>query len=125
MSRRKGISMTIPIAVPRVSLLARLMRGFSDPSRLTLLVALRSGPTTVSELVQQTGLTQSNVSNHLSCLRDCGLVVCEQKGRFVFYQLSDPRVASLLTTAEELVGEVATGVEACPHYQVDEGEETG
>ena len=44
-----------------------------------------------SEIVGATGLTQSNVSNHLGCLRDCGLVIAKQKGRFVHYELSDER----------------------------------
>lgn len=51
---------------------AKLFRGFGDPSRLSILDALRNGPLTVSELIEATGLSQSNVSNHLGCLRDCG-----------------------------------------------------
>lgn len=57
-----------------VALKAKLFRGFADPSRLAIVEALRSGSMTVTEVVAATGLTQSNTSNHLSCLRDCGLV---------------------------------------------------
>ena len=64
---------------------AKLFRGFGDPSRLGILDALRQGPRTVGEIVDTTGLTQSNVSNHLACLRDCGLVASEQQGRYVTY----------------------------------------
>ena len=64
----------------------------ADPSRLAILDALRAGSCTVSALVETTGLSQSNVSNHLSCLRDCGLVVSTQQGRYVIYELSDARV---------------------------------
>jgi DNA-binding transcriptional ArsR family regulator len=46
---------------------ARLFRGFSDPSRLKIMEALRAGELTVSSIIEQTGLSQSNVSNHLSC----------------------------------------------------------
>ena len=53
---------------------AKLFRGFSDPSRLAILDVLRSRAMTVSEIVEATGLSQSNTSNHLGCLRDCGLV---------------------------------------------------
>jgi DNA-binding transcriptional ArsR family regulator len=99
-----------------VELAARLFRGFADPSRLSILEALRAGPSTVSEIVAATGLNQPNVSNHLSCLRDCGLVVSEQEGRFVHYQLSDPRVARLLSLADELLADVARGVYECTRY---------
>lgn len=75
-----------------VDLQAKLLRGFSDPSRLSILEVLRVGPTSVSEIVTATGLSQPNASNHLRCLTECGLVVGEQEGRFVRYRLSDPRV---------------------------------
>jgi DNA-binding transcriptional ArsR family regulator len=67
--------------------------------------------------VEATGLSQSNVSNHLSCLRDCGLVVSTQQGRYVTYQLSDGRVNDLLQLADELLSEVARGVYACTRYE--------
>lgn len=101
-----------PIAVK-----AKLFRGFSDMSRLSLLEALRNGPLTVTALVERTGLTQSNVSNHLACLRDCGLVIASAQGRYVLYQLSDERVATLLSLASELLTETARGVDACPRYE--------
>jgi DNA-binding transcriptional ArsR family regulator len=93
-----------------------LFRGFSDPSRLSILEALRLGPRTVGEIVTETNLSQSNVSNHLGCLRDCGLVSSEQKGRHVTYQLSDDRVGDLLHLAESLLADVARGVYECTRY---------
>ena len=94
----------------------KLFRGLSDTSRLSILEALRQGPRNVGELVEATGLSQPNVSNHLACLLDCGLVAREQRGRFVFYGLSDPRVAALLEKADALLGQVSVGVEACGRY---------
>jgi len=96
---------------------AKLFRGFSDPSRLSILNALRKGPLTVSEIVQQTGLNQSNVSNHLSCLHCCDLVVREQQGRFMYYELADRRIAKLLDLADELLADVAKGVRQCSYYE--------
>ncbi len=104
-----------------VGLKAKLFRGFSDPSRLSIVEALRRGPLTVSEIVDATGLSQPNVSNHLGCLRDCGLVVCEQQGRHVRYELSDRRVASLLRLADELLADVARGVYECTRYAAPAG----
>ena len=101
-----------------IEIQAKLFRGFSDPSRLSILDVLRDGALTVTEIVEATGLTQSNASNHLACLRDCGLVVTEQEGRFVYYQLSDKRVAKLLSLADELLADVAKGVDECKRYNV-------
>lgn len=97
---------------------AKLFRGFADPSRLGIIEALRRGPLTVSDIVEATGLSQPNVSNHLACLRDCGLVGSEPDGRYTRYYLSDRRVAALLRLADELLADVARGVYECTRYTV-------
>lgn len=99
---------------------AKLFRGFSDPSRLSILEALRDGPRTVGDIVDVTGLSQPNTSNHLACLFDCGLVEREQRGRFALYRLSDERVAAVLTLADDLLSGVAQGVYVCPRDYLDE-----
>ena len=92
----------------------KLFHGLSDASRLAILEALRGGPRSVSDVVAATGLAQPNVSNHLACLLGCGLVAREPRGRHVFYALSDPRVDGLLALADELLADVAHGVDCCP-----------
>ncbi len=99
-----------------LSVKAKFFRGFGDSSRLSLLETLRRGAQTVGELVAATGLSQPNVSNHLACLRDCGLVVAEQEGRHVTYHLSDDRVGALLELSEALLADVARGVYECTRY---------
>ena len=106
-----------------LTLKAKLFRGLADPSRLAIVEALRASPRSVGEIVVATGLSQSNVSNHLACLHDCGLLSREQRGRFVYYRLSDARIAALLGTAEEVLGAVAAGVYACTRYRAPEGGE--
>lgn len=99
-----------------LALKAKLFRGFSDPSRLAIVEAVRTEARSVTEVVEITGLTQPNVSNHLACLLDCGLVEREQRGRFAFYRLADPRVGQLLALGDEILGDVAQGVYVCPRY---------
>lgn len=111
----KARTVAIP-AAQGVELQAKLFRGFADSSRLAILLALREGRLSVGELCQRTDLAQSNASNHLGCLRECGLVRAEQEGRFVYYELADPRVAKLLTTAGELLADVAQGLYDCTRY---------
>ena len=101
-----------------LALRAKLFRGLADPSRLAILAVLGAGPLTVGEIVETTGLSQSNTSNHLACLFDCGLVSREQHGRNVVYSLADPRVASVLALADEVIADAAAGLYACTRYTV-------
>ena len=110
--------MLITSTTSSIDLQAKLFRGFADPSRLGILDALRNGPLTVSEIVEATHLSQPNVSNHLGCLRDCGLVAAEQQGRYVTYHLSDDRVGELIALAESLLADVARGVYECTRYNI-------
>lgn len=110
--------MTDMLATPSISLKAKLFRGFADSSRLSILEALREGARSVGDLVTVTGLSQSNTSNHLACLLDCGLVEREQQGRRVIYRLGEG-VDELLAMADALLGQTATGVEACSRYDFD------
>ena len=96
-----------------ISLKAKLFQGLSDPSRLSILSCLLDGPLNVSQIVEATNLSQPNASNHLACLRDCGLVASSQEGRYIYYRLSDDRVARLLDLADEVLADVAQGVYEC------------
>lgn len=108
------IDMTLTLANPNVvDVKAKLFRGFSDPNRLAILETLSEGSRTVGEIVEATGLGQPNVSNHLGCLKGCGLVASSKRGRFVHYELSDPRVAAILSLSEELMADTARGVYEC------------
>lgn len=104
-----------------LALRSKLFRGFSDPSRLSILDALRDGPLTVNEIVDATSLSQSNTSNHLACLFECGLVSREQRGKFVTYALIDDRVAGLLELADSLLADIAQGIYDCTRYAGTDG----
>ena len=96
---------------------AKLFRGFADASRFRVLEALQDGPRCVSELIEATGLSQSNLSMHLACLRECGLVSGRRKGRFVYYELADQAVLRLLKAADQVLRRVAKQIEGCPRYK--------
>jgi DNA-binding transcriptional ArsR family regulator len=87
----------------RESALARLGRALADPTRCRILVALLDGPGYPAQLAEKLGLTRSNVSNHLACLRGCGLVVATYQGRQVRYELADRKLASALTELADVV----------------------
>lgn len=103
-----------PTAPPPI--LAALFRGLADPARLSCLLAIHDRPRSVGEIVEMTGLSQPNVSKHLACLRDCGLVTAERSGRFMVYQLSDPRVCDILCAAEALAQESGDSLVSYPRH---------
>lgn len=96
----------------RETALARLGRALADPTRCRILVALLDGPGYPAQLADRLTLTRSNVSNHLSCLRGCGLVVATYQGRQVRYELADPHLARALHELVDVVLAVEP-TEAC------------
>ena len=71
--------------------LARFGHALSDPTRARLLLALRDAPGYPAELADLLRVTRQNLSNHLACLRGCGLVVAVPEGRRTRYELADTR----------------------------------
>ncbi|MET8044837.1 winged helix-turn-helix domain-containing protein [Micromonospora sp. NPDC005215] len=85
--------------------LARFGHALSDPIRARLLLALCEGPGYPAELAELVGTSRQNLSNHLACLRGCGLVVAVPEGRRTRYELTDRRLAHALG---DLLGLVLT-----------------
>ncbi|ALJ20628.1 Cd(II)/Pb(II)-sensing metalloregulatory transcriptional regulator CmtR [Microbacterium sp. No. 7] len=80
----------------RLDVMNRLGRAMADPTRSRILMTLLEGPSYPAVLSQSLELTRSNVSNHLTCLRDCGIVVAEPEGRQTRYEIADPHLAAAL-----------------------------
>ncbi len=100
----------------KLELKAKMFRGFADPTRLSILECLRQGEKTVTEIVQETGQTQSNVSNHLACLLGCGLIRNRRNGKNIHYSLRDKKVTKMLEDSDVLLLEVAEQVLKCVRY---------
>ena len=80
----------------RLDVMTRLGRAMADPTRSRILMTLLERPAYPAALAEELGLSRQNVSNHLACLRDCGLVVAEPEGRQSRYEISDPLLAHAL-----------------------------
>jgi DNA-binding transcriptional ArsR family regulator len=92
--------------------LARFGHALSDPTRARLLLALREAPGYPAELAELLGVSRQKLSNHLACLRGCGLVVAVPEGRRSRYELADGRLRHAL---DDLLGLVlAVDPAACP-----------
>ena len=99
------------------ALAAKLFRGFSDRTRLEILRRLAPGELRVTDLVQAIGGSQANISGHLACLKDCGLVEDRPVGRQVYYHIAAPEVVALLTAAERLLSVHGLQIQLCPNYR--------
>lgn len=99
--------------------LARFGHALSDPTRSEILLALRDGPWYPADLAELLRVSRTNLSNHLSCLRGCGLVVAVPEGRRVRYELADPRLRHALL---DLLGVALTVDPSCPPELKDAAE---
>jgi DNA-binding transcriptional ArsR family regulator len=113
------------IQLQKLVLKAKLFRGLGDPTRLSILESLREGEKSASEIVRETGQSQPNVSNHLACLLDCGLVRNRRQGKNVFYRLSDKKVSKLLEESDSILSEIAHGIYMCVNYTNNEPRQRG
>ena len=97
-----------------IEIAAHLFHALSDSTRLGILLCLLDGERRVSDIVDTVGSSQPNVSNHLACLKGCGLVV-DRPGerRQVFYSIARVEVAELLIAAEQLLVENGHAVDLC------------
>jgi DNA-binding transcriptional ArsR family regulator len=84
-----------PMPDEALELVADRFKVLGDPVRLRILQALRGGERSVGELVEATGIVQTNVSRHLQILLRAGLVGRRKEGLFVYYRVADPTVLQL------------------------------
>ncbi len=90
-----------------LDLMAEKFRMLADPTRLAILRTLMGGERNVSQVIDETGRNQANVSKHLKALAEAGLVARRKEGLQVFYQLADPLVERLCKLVCETIVEEA------------------
>ena len=81
----------------QAAVLARFGAALSDPTRSRVLLALRDAPAYPADLADDLGVSRQSLSNHLTCLRGCGLVIAIPEGRRVRYELAHERLRHALT----------------------------
>lgn len=92
-----------------LALIAGRFKALAEPARLQILHCLRAGEMTVSELVDETGFGQANVSKHLQLLHSLNFVGRRKEGLFVYYELADKSVFHL---CDVMCGRLATEMKA-------------
>ena len=82
---------------------ARICRVLADPKRLRLLSALRDGERSVGELARTLGVSYPNASQHLSLMRDAGVLANRREGTTVFYRLAYPSIVEACDIIYEIL----------------------
>lgn len=86
--------------------LERVGTALADPTRRRILTVLLEGPAYPAELAERLDVGRTNISNHLTCLRGCGLVRGAREGRQVRYSLASPRLRHALADLVDLELEI-------------------
>lgn len=87
---KEEASQVAHLSVESLTLIANFFKVLSEPSRLQIVCTLKSGPQNVTEIIQQTGLGQANVSKHLKLLAQAGIVSRQQRGVSAYYRIANP-----------------------------------
>jgi ArsR family transcriptional regulator, cadmium/lead-responsive transcriptional repressor len=96
---------------------ACLFRSLGDPTRLSVIRHLLTGPHRVVDLTAHLGLAQSSVSGALACLKDCGVAESRPQGRASLWSLTAPeQVLEVLAAAERLLAVTGDAVVLCPVF---------
>ena len=82
----------------------------ADPTRSRILLSLLERPGFPGALARELQLSRSNVSNHLACLRGCGIVAVVPEGRSTRYEIADPHVTRALIALMDVVLAIDDGV---------------
>ena len=95
---------------------ADFINGLSNPIRLQILELIKDCECTVNQIVSATRISQSSVSQHLACLKGCGLVTSRQAGKYVYYKLTTNSVKTLLTLIDTVIIETQDDTKKCQHH---------
>jgi len=98
---------------------ARFFRVLGDPTRLKILELLGERERTVGELVSAVAQPQPRVSTHLACLRHCGFVTTERRGKEVVYGLALDGLDGIMDRAAEAMGPIADQLATCTRIGPD------
>lgn len=86
--------------------LSAICRSLSDENRLRILIVIGNGKKSVSQIVEEIGLSQPLVSHHLKELRRNLLLKVERKGPFVYYEMADGEVLQTLKKLNTLASDL-------------------
>ncbi|GGK09037.1 transcriptional regulator [Lentibacillus kapialis] len=94
----------------------KFLHGFAHKIRLQILECIKNEEKTVSQIVDAIEGNQSNISQHLACLKGCGIIAGRQEGKYVYYGLRNNQVRDLLTMFDVVLEDVESDVATCENH---------
>ncbi|PWU70147.1 MULTISPECIES: ArsR/SmtB family transcription factor [Gracilibacillus] len=94
----------------------KFLHGFSHKTRIQILDCIKNKEKTVSQIVDDIATSQSNISQHLACLKGCGIIVGRQQGKYIYYSLRNQQVRDLLSMFDEVLLDVQNEVASCENH---------
>lgn len=85
------------------SLEEEIFKVIANEKRLEIIQLLRLGELNVSEMIAMLGLKQANLSQHLTLLRQVGVVETSKKGREIYYRLSSDHVGAAVDSIHRFI----------------------
>lgn len=81
---------------------SRSLKAMAHPLRLKILCLLGAvGEASVQGIVEYVGTSQSNISQHLSILRDKDILASRKDANKVFYRVADPKIVTLISSLRD------------------------
>ncbi len=90
-----------------------LFQALSDKTRLQIVFLLLNGEKSVQEISQELGKSQSSISHHLACLKNCGIVNMKKDGKFSYYFINSKDVRDIITLATNHVSNYSKSILSC------------
>ncbi|MER2006142.1 MAG: metalloregulator ArsR/SmtB family transcription factor [Psychrobacillus sp.] len=94
----------------------KLVHGFSNKTRLQILESIKDKEKTVSEIVEEINGSQSNISQHLACLKGCGIIVGRNEGKYIYYSLRNQHIRDLLTMFDVVLKDIEKDMASCERH---------
>lgn len=94
------------------------IHGFAHKTRIQILDCIKDNEKTVSQIVEELDGNQSSISQHLACLRGCGLIVSRQEGKFVYYRIRNEKIYLLLSMFDEVLIDLHSNPSSCENHIV-------
>jgi DNA-binding transcriptional ArsR family regulator len=101
-----------------IDIKVKFIRGFGDKTRLQILECIKDNEKSVSQIMAEVQGSQSSISQHISCLKGCGLIVGRQDGKFIYYRLKNEQIKQLLSMFDLVLAPVENNVACCEtHFE--------
>lgn len=104
------------LKISDIDMKVKLIHGFSNKTRIQILESIKDQEKTVSQIVEEVNGNQSNISQHLACLKGCGIIVGRNEGKYCYYSLRNQHIRDLLTMFDVVLADVQNDVACCERH---------